>query len=155
MTRHFSVPATLLFFALDDDAAMPVDVNDRQFESRVAGALEHLWDFSYLGKHPLSKLKIVKQRLAQQAHSIHLDTGRAVSEILRAAIETLKPTDGQSDFSREKHYYTILTKAYVEGVANRLVAESIHVGERTLYRYNIKAIQAVAQILRDWEAQSH
>ena len=151
MNSLFLVIPSLMLFALDNGKAS-LDLNDWRFESLVADALEHLWDFCYLGKHPLSKLKTVQRRLTQQANSSHLDKGRVVSEVLRTAIETIKPTEDQLNFSREKHYYTILIKAYVEGIANKTIARSISVGERTLYRYSIKAIQAVAQILRDWEA---
>ncbi len=130
----------------------PLDLNPAEFERRVADALEHLWDFSYLGKHPLAQLSIVKRRLLTKTAGSNLATGRTVSEVLRVAIETLKPTGDQLNFSREKHYYTILTQAYVEAIPNKTIANSICVGERTLYRYSIKAIQALARILRDWEA---
>ena len=150
---NFSVSAiALLFFTSNKVIAASTDMSRREFDRLVAGGLEHLWDFSYLGKHPLSQLSIVKQRLPQELHHSHLDAGRAVSEILRDAIEALKPIEGQKNFSREKHYYTILVKAYVESIPNKTIAKSINMGERTLYRYSIKAIQASAQVLWDWDA---
>ncbi len=131
-----------------------INLNEKDFEKLVAQALEHLWDFSYLGMHSLAQLKSVKRRLRNRSEVSHVDVGRVVSEVLRAAIENLKPINGQRDFSREKHYYPILISAYVEGLENRAIADSLSIGERTLYRYSIKAIQCLSQILRDWEAQN-
>ncbi len=127
----------------------PPDLSDRDFKKQVADALKHLWDFSYLGTHPLAQLKSVKRRLRNRYQATHVVVGRTVSEVLRAAIEDLKPIDEQRDFSREKHYYSILTMAYVEGVQNKAIADSLNIGERTLYRYTAKAVQCVSQILRE------
>ena len=152
MLGIFITIVTLLFLTTNNETSAPMDMHSRQFEILLADALEHLWDFSYLGKHPLSQLSIVRRRLSQKADESHLDVGRALSEVLRAAIVALKPTEDQETCSREKHYYAILTKAYVEGITNRAIAKSIDVGDRTLYRYSIKAIQCVARIVLDWEA---
>src|SRR5713226_1446772 len=90
---NFSISAiALLFFTSNKATAASTDMSRREFDRLVAEGLEHLWDFSYLGKHPLSQLSIVKQRLPQMLHHSHLDAGRAVSEILRHAIEALKPS---------------------------------------------------------------
>ena len=125
----------------------------REFEKLVANALEHLWDFAYLGKHPLANLRSVQSRALHRNGLSYLDTGRALSDVLQAAIESLKLCTQQEELSRERHYYTILHQAYVECVQNKMIARSLDMGERTLYRYSTKAIQAVAQILHDWERQ--
>ncbi len=132
---------------------MTLDHNNDDFAKQVADALEHLWDYSYLGQHPLAQLNSVKRRLRHRSDVSHVDLGRATSEVLQEAIENLKPSNGQRDFSREKHFYTILTKAYLDGMENRTIAASLSIGERTLYRYNFKAIRVIAQILKDWEVQ--
>jgi len=127
------------------------DLNIRKFEEHVADGLEHLWDYAYLGTHPLIELQSVKQRVLQNGKPCVVDVGRALSDVLQDAIESLKPAGPHSDLSREKHYYTILYKAYVEGVQNKAISGSLNIGERTLYRYSAKAIQVVARIIRDWE----
>ncbi len=130
----------------------PLDVNNPEFDRLVANALEHLWEYSYLGMHSLARLENVQHRLAHKSGVSHVDVGKVVSQVLILAIESLKPINGQAEFSREKNYYTVLTKAYLEGTENRTIAKSLNMGERTLYRYSIKAIQSVAQIIRDWES---
>jgi hypothetical protein len=131
---------------------MPLtDLDKRKFEELVADALEHFWDYAYLGAHPLAELESVKQRVFSSVRRNHVETGRALNGVLRDAIETLKSDEKCYGFSREKHYHTILYKAYVESVRNKDIASSLHIGERTLYRYSTKAIQVVSKILMDWE----
>jgi hypothetical protein len=131
---------------------MPLtELNARKFEELVADALEHLWDYAYLGTHPLVELQSVKRQMPPNGKWSHVDMGRLLNGILQNAIEKIKPNNLDSDLSREKHYFLILRKAYVEGVHNKAIAVDLSIGERTLYRYSAKAIQVVAQILRDWE----
>lgn len=131
-----------------------LDFTDQGFEKQVADALKHLWDYSYLGKHPLARLNAVRRRMHNRSEVSHVDVGRAVSDLLQAAIGNMKPTNDQGEFSRERYYHTILTKAYVEGTENKAIADSLNIGERTLYRYCTRAVQVVAQILRDWETHN-
>jgi hypothetical protein len=121
-----------------------------EFEVQVADALEHLWDYAYLGTHPLSELDCVQHRVQNGAKLNHVGVGRALSDTLQDAIKNLETSGCQNDHSRERHYYTILFKAYVDCVKNRTIADSLNIGERTLYRYSIKAIQCVARILHEW-----
>jgi hypothetical protein len=127
-----------------------LDPEDAGFDGLVVDVLEHLWDFSYLGKHRLAGLQSVKRQILQN-DSTHLDEGRALSEILQAAIDDLKPAKRQRDFSRERMFSTILYQAYIEIIPNAQIARSLHIGVRTLYRHKAKAIRVVAQLLRDWE----
>jgi hypothetical protein len=128
------------------------DLDTRRFEELVADALEHLWDYSYLGTHPLVELDGLREYAHPTGKWSHVDQGRMLSEMLRNSIETLNSSNPQFGLSREKHYYSILHKAYVEVVPNKMIAKELNIGERTLYRYSAKAIQVVAKILRDWES---
>ena len=110
------------------------DLDDGEFEELVADALEHLWDFSYLGTHPLAELQGVRQRVISNGRSTHIQMGRALNIVLQNAIDNLRLDDDECEVSREKHFYTILYKSYVEGVRNRDVAGSLSIGERTFYR---------------------
>ena len=83
------------------------DVETREFERLVADALEHLWDFAYLGKHPLTGLRSVQRRTPQRNGLSYLDNGRALSDLLQAAIESLRPCPQQEELSHEKYYYSI------------------------------------------------
>ncbi len=131
-----------------------LDLNHPNFDKLVAHALEHLWEFSYLGKSPLTQLKIVEQSLPQEKNWSHVDRGGALNRILHAAIENLKPMEQYPSFSREVHYYSILHQAYIEGVENKVIAHNLNLSLRSLYRRRTEALRIVAQILRDWEKQS-
>ena len=128
-----------------------LDLQNHAFDGLVTDALEHLWDFSHLGNHPLAELESVKRQTSGSPDLTHLDAGRALSDLLQAAIEDLKPVKKQRKFSRERTFSTILYKAYVEGIPNKQIAESLGIAERTLYRYKTRAIRVVAHILRDWD----
>ncbi len=67
------------------------DLNTRKFEELVADGFEHLWDYSYLGTHPLIELQSVKQRVLGNAKPCHVDVGRVLNGVLQDAIESLKP----------------------------------------------------------------
>jgi hypothetical protein len=127
-------------------------LNSPDFGEMLEDALEHLWEFSYLGQSPLARLKSVNRALPQDSPWSHVDRGRALHTILQEAIEQLKPTEQQLNLSREAAYYPILHRAYVEGVDNKAIAQTAGISLRTFYRQRTEAIRAVAQILRDWES---
>ncbi len=128
-----------------------MDLEGPEFDGLVADALEHLWDFSHLGNHPLAQLRTVARTAKHSSDPTHLDRGRALCDLLVTAIEQPKPAKRQRDFSREKMFATILYRAYVEGVPNQEIAEGLNIGDRTFYRYKAGAIRVVAQLLREWE----
>jgi hypothetical protein len=128
-------------------------VNGPDFEKLVADALEHLWEFSYLGKSPVANLTMVKQSLPQGRKWSHVDLGRALSRVLQEAIENLKPAEHHPSFSRESLYYPILRQAYIEGIENKVIVHNLGISRRTFYRRRTEAIGVIAQILRDWEVQ--
>lgn len=72
----------------------------------VSEALEHFWDYAYLGNHPLAELQCVRQLLASPTSS-HLEKGRALSSLLRRAIQTLEPSAERQRRSDEVIYYQI------------------------------------------------
>lgn len=112
----------------------------------------HLWDHSYLGKSPLGELKSVQEQMPHRAKLSRVDRGRAISAVLRAAIDHLKPIEDLPDFSISKHHHAILHKAYIEGLKNDVIAKSIGISERTFYREHANAVQALAETLCDWES---
>jgi len=130
----------------------PIDLDSPEFMSLIADALEHIWDFSYLGKHPLTKLNTVIEQMPRKTRISHIDYGRALGEVLQAAIESIKPADKKKHWSWEARYYAVLLKTYLEGDNNRAVAHSLGISERTLYRYRVKAIRLVTEVVHDWES---
>src|SRR3989442_764662 len=64
-----------------------VEISDRLVEE----ALEHLWDYSYLGSHPLASARLARSYLANgKGRETHIDRGMAVSRLLQDAIQKLK-----------------------------------------------------------------
>ncbi len=129
-----------------------MDMQSNEMEAWVADALEHLYDFSYLGTHPLANLRAVDKALVQdQTPLTHVDRGRALSKVLQIAIDELKPMDKPDDIGREAHFYAILSEAYRQGRENRDIALQLSISERTFYRDRRRALQALAHVLRDME----
>lgn len=54
---------------------------DRKSQAPISDALEHLWDYSYLGTHPLTKLHCIAQHLPSP-NVAHLEYGRTQSPVL-------------------------------------------------------------------------
>jgi hypothetical protein len=132
-----------------------LSVSDQEFDAWVSDALERLWDFHYLGNHPLAKLNRVEEQLTGKHARSHLDRGKILSEVLQAAIEALRPSKAPRGHSNESRYYPILYYAYVETEENQSIARRLDISERTFYRELPKAIHVIAQVLHDWEKGQH
>lgn len=122
------------------------------FERQVEEALEHLFDFSYLGNHPLSLLACVQPYLPKDGRLSHLDRGRALHLTLREAINRLRPDASVEAASDAARFYSVLDLAYVKGESNESAANHLQISVRTFYRARHRAIQIVTQILKDWQA---
>ena len=110
-------------------------------------ALEHLGDYSYLGKHPLAKTSYLSTAEA----SNHLEQGEALSQWLQAAIAQLKRDDLSDGAGREALFHPILDQAYVARTRNHVIARNLHLSERMFYRHLNKAIAALVSLLNDME----
>ncbi len=110
----------------------------------VEDALRRLYDYSYLGEHPLAA-----EALARYPAATHLDRGKALNALLVAAIEKLRPAgaDPRDPPSREWHPYLILHDAYVRGDSTRDIMSSLYVSEATFHRTRRNAVRAVAKAL--------
>lgn len=119
----------------------------------VETALRHLFDYAYLGQHPLIELKLVRSRLPAGTVT-HLDQGKAVYSVLAEAIEKLRPEDrlpGEPP-PREWYPYLILHDAYLEGIPNRDIMARLYISEGTFSRTRRAALRAVARTLEEMEA---
>lgn len=127
--------------------------NSTYISSRlVANALEHFWDYAYLGNHPLAQLACVENALASSSRATHLERGHALHYMLRRAIDATQVSCSRRLNSNEQLYYPILYNTYIEQLDNRLVAKAVCLSERSLYRYLTKALLVVTQLLDDWES---
>jgi hypothetical protein len=124
-------------------------------EKHLPDALEHLYDFSHLGTHPLAHLHIVSNLLIHdQTPLTHVDRGRALSKALHIAIDELKPSDEPANVGHEGRFYHILHQAYREGKENHEIALDLAISERTFYRDRKRALCALAQVVWDMESET-
>ncbi len=129
---------------------MRVTKND--VDKWLADALEHMYDYSYLGTHALAHLTAVDRFVIHdQTPRTHVDRGRALSKLLLIAIVELERTGEPSNVGHESRYYAILCQEYKEGRENREVAYNLVISERTFYRERRRAVHSLAQVVWDIE----
>jgi hypothetical protein len=125
--------------------------------SLVEDALRHMHDYTCLGEHPLARLRAVDSFLAdpEQAFVTHLDRGKALQELLVAAIEKLRPSGpAPSPPGREWYAYRILHDCYVLGRLNREVIAMLYISEGTFNRARRRAVRAVTRAVAEIERQT-
>ncbi|MCP4541769.1 MAG: response regulator [Chloroflexi bacterium] len=111
------------------------------FIKQVKDAMEHLYDFSYLQRHPLAQ---VDGPSAGQP-------GETPSQRLRrelvAAIETLNPGPNVPFRAPHARVYNLLLMRYVEGVTVQEAAHDLAVSRRQAHRDLRRGEESVAAIL--------
>ena len=128
---------------------MSLTINE--IEAYLADALEHLYDFSYLGEHPLSRLRVVDSLLVHdQTPLTFVDRGRALSKALHVAIDEMAP-GADAGVGHEARFHVILANAYGQGQENSQVARDLSISERTFYRERRRAVHALAHVVYDMD----
>ncbi|MCS7221094.1 MAG: response regulator [Anaerolineae bacterium] len=110
----------------------PSEAPPEAFVEQVKDALEHLYDLSYLQRHPLISMGIAGQRLRQ---------------MLAAAIEELNPGAGVPFHAPQARLYNLLRLRYVEGRTVRETAQELGLSLRQAHRDLRHAEESVAAIL--------
>ena len=132
-----------------------MDITQRELETCLADALEHLYDYSYLGVHRLAQLRSVSRLIVHDRTPLtHVDRGRAVSKTLQIAIAELKPQDEPPTVGHETHFYAILHQEYCEGKENSAIALDLSISERTFYRDRARALRCLARIVWEMEQEA-
>ncbi len=112
------------------------------------------WDSTkHLNTHPLTELKMVQARQQATGYSETLaGKGSALREVLRAAIEALRPNHGSPN-SEEKSWraYIILTKQFLRGRTPDCIATELNISRRTFYDEQEQAIEKLVEVLCQWE----
>ena len=121
---------------LEDDVAMLPE-----FISLVRDALTHFWGGPKLSDSPLLALRAVKRQMDMH----HLPPSKALQQVLRDAIETLKPAPDASATSNEAVLYNILDMRFIQGRKIRDIAQRLAMSESDLYRKQRIAIEEVAR----------
>ena len=123
-----------------------------EIEQYLPDALEHLYDYSHLGSHPLVALRVVSAMIVHdQTPLTHVDRGRALSNALQVAIDEMKPSGEPANVGHETRFYHVLHEAYREGKENSEIARDLAISERTFYRERKRAITALALVVWDME----
>jgi WD40 repeat protein len=108
-----------------------------------------------IGEYPLADLEFVEARRKAAGYG---DTpsgrGLALREILNAAIDTLRPDDGEPNLQQKCwRPYIILKEQYVHGHKPEWVAAQLYVSRRTYYDEQRRALERVADVLLQWDEQ--
>jgi hypothetical protein len=113
----------------------------------VKDALTHLWGGPRLSQSPLLQLFMV-QKLSTENEN--LNPANALREILRAAIQALRPP-GERQYTNEWILYNLLDMKFIEGMKVKDIARRLSLSEADLYRKQRVAIAAVSAQLIDQE----
>ncbi len=112
-----------------------------QFIEQVKQALEHLYDFLYLQRHPLAR-----EGDASPARSGET-AGQRLRRELIAAIETLSPGPGIPFRAPHARLYNLLHLHYIEGLTIQEAAHELGISLRQAYRDLRRGEASVAAVL--------
>lgn len=92
-------------------------------------------------------LRTVKRHIDES----NLPPAKALQQVLRDAIETLKPAADASATSNEAILYNILDMRFIQGRKIRDIAQRLALSESDLYRKQRIAIEEVARYVSQME----
>lgn len=121
--------------------------NSADFVDWVWKALRDYWGGPKLAESKLIQLKIVQQELIKHSGN----PTRALQEILKRAIESLKPEGERSMTTTEWILYNILELRFLQGKKVRDVALQLAMSEPDFYRKQKIAIEEVARYISEME----
>lgn len=118
----------------------------------VEDAMQHIYDYAYLGDSPLINLTQVRATL-DGTRPTHLDKGKIVNQVVTTAIEKLRPDSAMptKTIPREWYPYLILHDAYFEGLPNREIMSKLYISEGTFHRTRRSAVRSVTRVLSEIE----
>lgn len=141
---------------LDQFVQLPLQQNTPNVDlipnAWVEDALQNYCDHAYLGDSPLANLKQVRVLLNGPSLT-HLDLGKAVCQVVSAAVEKLRPGSAipSTPIPREWYPYLILHDAYFDGLPNRDIISKLYISEGTFHRTRRSAIRSVTRVLSELE----
>lgn len=124
-------------------------INNPGFVRWVKDALAHYWGGPKLTHSPLLDLQIV----AAAGNRYDGDSVRALREVLRQAIDAMRPSGKRSMTSAEWTLYNILDLKFREKVRMSDIANQLAVSESDLYRKQRTAVAEVSRMLANMERQ--
>jgi hypothetical protein len=126
-----------------------LDLPEKDFQQWVKEALSHYWGGPKLTESPLLGLSVVKAAEDENGGS----SANALRAILKKAIENTRP-EGERRFTTEWILYNILEMKFVQGKKVREIAERLALSEADLYRKQRIAIESVAKVIMEMEADA-
>ena len=124
-------------------------VESSLFPEWVKGALTHYWGGPKLTGSPLLALRVVERAMEEHGSS----TLTALRDVLKQAIERLRPQGQREMTTPEWILYNIIELKFLQGRRVREIARRLAMSESDLYRKQRVAIEAVAQMLAEMEQE--
>ncbi|HUW95592.1 MAG TPA: histidine kinase N-terminal 7TM domain-containing protein [Anaerolineae bacterium] len=115
---------------------------DTELGRHLRGSLRNLWDVPRLAKSPLVRMPVVQGRLGR------FSPGRALQEVLLAAIDRTKPPDSIGS-GKALLRYGILRRSFVGGETVSEITTALAISERQYYREMNAALEAVQASLEE------
>lgn len=130
----------------DSQQAREPETPPEDFVKRVKDALEHLYDLSYLRRHPLV------QEFGLTAGHATETAGQQLRRELAAAVEALNPGAGVSFLAPYARLYNLIRLRYVEGMTVQGAGHELGLSLRQAHRDLRRGEESVAEIL--WARRS-
>jgi len=111
------------------------------FRNQLHDVLNHLYDYVYLEKHPLSRI------LVDGSRSEGTHRGHRLRRLILEAIESTAPPQEVRTGSREWRRYQILCSRFVDQRTPQEVMREVLLSERQFYREQRRALDALAYLL--------
>lgn len=141
---------------VEENRVRVMGVSEEELLPQIEDALRRLYDFSYLGEHPLAKLRTVELSLSlRTGTATSLERGKVLSEFLIQAVNHLQPdcpppAKNQIPL-REWHAFIILHDSYVLDEPNRNIMSRLYLSEGTFLRTRRRALRSVAKCIAELE----
>jgi CheY-like chemotaxis protein len=116
-----------------------------EFRKQVKDALEHLHDTAYLQVHPLVS------QIAWPATPQQTTHAQRLRDLLKEAIESLRPQPGSPSEAPESRSYLALRYRYVQGMSMAETENKLGISLRQLHRELHKGLDAVSALLGEMQ----
>lgn len=133
------------------------DGGPRQFQQILTRALRSRGNLLILARYANQlKLRAVEQRarelVAVGSVVTDIDRGRALWDLLRQAIDRLRPADSAPEPTPAWRLYAIAEGVYVRGKSAKEVTAELGISSRTFHRERRAAVEALATVV--WQIES-
>ncbi len=160
MLHHVQVSSVLLEFSASalfrkKVRSLSQDNLTRLSPEDIREALEHLDDTDFLAQCQLGKLQSISAQMDNGGDSPANKRGILVRDLLRKALEQMKPGDLRSDVAVEWRHYNIFWYRHIKyRLPNPQIAARLGISIRQFYREQEKALQSLWKEVLEIESQT-